>query len=182
MGSGLLIRRAVQKHGVENFKKEIIEVYETESEMNLAERILVVLDKEVSYNQCPGGHGGWGFVNLEGRNIYSAHAERSRENLEKAKQKQRELRLGGIQEEWNKAASRAIKAKWTKEGHPWIGRKHDADTKSLIGKKNSIRQSGSKNSQFGTCWITDGNSNRKIKVTDLDEWLTQGWTKGRKIK
>ncbi len=31
--------------------------------MNLAEKILVVIDQEISYNLCDGGHGGFGFIN-----------------------------------------------------------------------------------------------------------------------
>ena len=40
--------------------------------MNLAEKILVVVDQEVSYNLCHGGHGGFGYINkfgLSNRNI-----------------------------------------------------------------------------------------------------------------
>lgn len=62
MGSGKLIRRAIQKHGVENFHKEILHVFETEVEMNEAEKSLVVLN-ENSYNLCPGGQGGFGYLN-----------------------------------------------------------------------------------------------------------------------
>jgi hypothetical protein len=63
MGSGKLITRAIKKYGLDNFTKEILEVYDTEAKMNLAERILVVPDIEVSYNLCPGGQGGWGYIN-----------------------------------------------------------------------------------------------------------------------
>jgi hypothetical protein len=38
---------------------------------------------------------------------------------------------------------------------------------------------GNKNSQFGTCWITKNNENKKIKNYDLDIWIQQGWIKGR---
>ena len=31
--------------------------------MNVAEKILVVIDSEVSYNLCPGGKGGFGYIN-----------------------------------------------------------------------------------------------------------------------
>jgi hypothetical protein len=36
---------------------------------------------------------------------------------------------------------------------------------------------GESNSQFGTCWITNGTENKKIKKT---EKLPKGWEFGRK--
>jgi hypothetical protein len=63
MGSGHLIKKAIQKYGIENFVKEIIRICGSEKEMNLAEKILVVVDQEISYNLCAGGHGGFGFIN-----------------------------------------------------------------------------------------------------------------------
>ena len=59
MGSGKLLKRAIEKYGIENFTKYIIEIYDTEQKMNLAEKILVVTDNEISYNLCSGGHGGF---------------------------------------------------------------------------------------------------------------------------
>jgi len=39
------------------------------------------------------------------------------------------------------------------------------------------KQSGSKNSQFGTGWIYDDNESMKIKQEDLNLYLSQGWIK-----
>lgn len=40
---------------------------------------------------------------------------------------------------------------------------------------------GSKNSQFGTCWITNGVINKKIHKSDLEEWIRNGYHQGRKL-
>ena len=61
----------------------------------------------------------------------------------------------------------------------WTGKTHSEETKKLIGMKNSISQSGSRNSQFGTMWITNGMENKKINKEDLDKWVSLGYTKGR---
>jgi group I intron endonuclease len=61
-GSGKLLKRAIQKHGKENFKKEYLEIHMTEEEMNAAEKRLVVICDQ-SYNLCEGGKGGFGFIN-----------------------------------------------------------------------------------------------------------------------
>lgn len=66
IGSGKLLKRAINKYGLDNFKIEIIETCPTETHMNLAEKIYVVIDPEVSYNLCPGGHGGFGYINENG--------------------------------------------------------------------------------------------------------------------
>ena len=45
----------------------------------------------------------------------------------------------------------------------------------------SISQTGNGNSQFGSVWIFNKvqNKNKKIKVTELNEYLDAGWEKGR---
>lgn len=58
----------------------------------------------------------------------------------------------------------------------WAGKKHSNETKRKIGEKNAQTQKGIKNSQFGTCWITNGISNKKIKK---DDDIPQNWYKGR---
>jgi hypothetical protein len=58
MGSGIAIYRAISKYGRENFTKRVLYTFEFEWQMNLAERILVVPDYELSYNLGPGGEGG----------------------------------------------------------------------------------------------------------------------------
>ena len=58
------------------------------------------------------------------------------------------------------------------------GRTHTEETKIKIGVKCSVSSSGSRNSQFGTMWITNGTENKKIKK-DLDI-IPEGWSKGRR--
>lgn len=63
--------------------------------------------------------------------------------------------------------------------HIWTGKKHKEETKRKIGQANSLKQKGSKNSQYGTMWITNGKENKKIKK---EEKMPEGWSKGRKTK
>lgn len=66
----------------------------------------------------------------------------------------------------------------------WKNRHHSEETKQKLREKCKMikHQQGEKNSQFGTCWITKDGINKKIKRTELDDYITNGWTKGRKIK
>jgi hypothetical protein len=56
------------------------------------------------------------------------------------------------------------------------GKKISDEHKKKISKKNSIKQKGKKNSQFGSRWITNGVENKKLKKT---EKLPFGWRFGR---
>ena len=70
--------------------------------------------------------------------------------------------------------------------HIWKDKKHNNETKNKISKKAKERI-GDKNSSFGTCWITryseitKDNENKKIKKEELDQYIINGWSKGRKI-
>jgi hypothetical protein len=62
-GSGLLLNKAYEKYGIQNFKKQILKEFETEDEAYEYEAMIV--DEEMihennpmCYNLCKGGHGG----------------------------------------------------------------------------------------------------------------------------
>jgi hypothetical protein len=63
----------------------------------------------------------------------------------------------------------------------WQNKKHTIETK--IKMKNTFKiinhQQKEKNSQYGTCWITNEKESKKIYKGDL---IPDGWKKGRKIK
>jgi group I intron endonuclease len=63
MGSGKLIKKAIQKYGIHNFQKDILKIYDNEHDMNIAETLLIDLKDNRSYNIQPGGIGGWKYVN-----------------------------------------------------------------------------------------------------------------------
>lgn len=62
LGSGLLINRAIQKYGKENFSREIIAYAKTKEELGLLERYFIELydatDSSDFYNIHEGGYGG----------------------------------------------------------------------------------------------------------------------------
>jgi hypothetical protein len=63
----------------------------------------------------------------------------------------------------------------------WVGRKHTPETKKKIGETNSIKQNGENNSQYGTCWMHNNKVNKKIKKSEIEYWINEGWFKGRKM-
>lgn len=109
VGSGKLLKRAIKKYGKDNFITEIIDIYDQEWQMNLAEKIYVVIDKEVSYNLCSGGKGGFSYIN---ENIWTDEA-RNKHNKKIAKNKRlpKEVRL--------RVSSNAAKMKNIKYNDKW---------------------------------------------------------------
>lgn len=67
--------------------------------------------------------------------------------------------------------------------YPFEGRKHKQETKDKVKDtfKTINHQQGEKNSQYGTCWIHNNQENKKIKKVELQQWLDDGWIKGRKM-
>ena len=176
MGSGKRLRYSINKHGVENHKKEVLEFFEDRKKLAIREREIITLNeiaKEECLNLCVGGQGG--FINEEG---YKKGAKKMSEIISERKKTDIEF-----YKRWQKAVSNALK-KRHKEGKikydTFTGKKHSQETKNKIGKLNKINQQGKKNSQFGTCWITKENINKKIKKEEIDLYLISGWSKGRK--
>jgi hypothetical protein len=69
MGSGKHLQHAAEKYGIENFEKEILFQFDNNEEMNAKEAELVTEEfclREDTYNLCPGGKGGWGYINNNG--------------------------------------------------------------------------------------------------------------------
>ena len=62
LGSGVLLKRAIKKYGVENFKKEIIMHFKTEKDARDFERKLIfeydAINNDNFYNLVTGGYGG----------------------------------------------------------------------------------------------------------------------------
>ena len=53
------------------------------------------------------------------------------------------------------------------------------NTKKLIGIATSKRQLGSNNPNYGKSWINNGIENKIIKRDKIDEFILNGWKKGR---
>jgi hypothetical protein len=203
MGSGKHLRYSVSKHGIENFTKEILFVFDNEQEMNAKEAEIVTREfclNENTYNLCPGGNGGWGYLNdgseshLEraaraakkggvatresNQKKYGVNSPRSLPSvIEKTLQTKHE-KYGGVGfqlESLQKKRHRSVKEKY---GIDNISQHPEVKAKIKQTFCENKHQQGSKNSQYGSFWITDGKNNRKIKK---DESIPTGWYKGRKL-
>lgn len=171
LGSGKLLKRAIKKYGIENFKKEIILICSSEEEMNVKEKELVVLSED-SYNLCSGGKGGFGYINKNNLKAKVVISEKRKLEISKFfKGKPRS-------EKDKKKISESIK-KLNRTGirNPFFGKKHSDKTKKIIKEKVSINMSGEKNPNFGKRWITNGHKNIYLRLEKLPDGFKFGITK-----
>lgn len=197
LGSGSALRKSVWKYGKENHKKEIIEFFESRDELSKKESEVVnedLLKNKDCMNLVLGGGnilpipGTLGYIKVYG------DSERQRDRQKRGADRMRFLRENDHvwKENYSKKQSESQK-KLVEEGTAYClsgdgfrGKSHTSETKSLMSeshKKNGDQQ-GSKNSQYGTCWIyhPETKINKKIKNDEITFYLNEGWTKGRKIK
>lgn len=181
MGSGKILKRSIAKHGIENFKKEILFQFDNEADMNTKEAELVTEEfclREDTYNLCPGGKGGFGYIRSS--ESYIDQVKLGRVNADV-----RIREIYGVHNVSQTVENRKKNSDRMKSAHShgkipydnFKGKAHSDEAKKKIGEANS-KLIGSKNSQFGTMWITNGQENKKIKK-DVDI-IPEGWYKGRK--
>lgn len=192
MGSGKILKYAFDKYGINNFKKDILFICDSEQDMYDIEKRIVndvfVKDKN-TYNLKNGGSGGWDHINnYRTSDEYSAMAKMSRKVFsEKLKTDKgfkdnwiKNMSLRMRSDEVKSKISENVKKHIAQNGHAFEGKQHKESSKKIIGEKNSIKQQGVNNSQYGTMWIYSDTEkiSKKIHCT---EPIPSGWLKGRKF-
>ena len=156
VGSGILLFKAIKKHGLKNFRRHILMMCESKEEALSVERIIVDYDfihDENTYNVALGGVGG----NLDNTSLVSR--KRSSERLKR------------------------LHAEGLSHAPDWTGRTHRPETKTKIGLSMRVAQLGQRNSQSGKVWISHHTLkiSKRVPRSELQELLTQGWTLGRRM-
>lgn len=176
LGSGKYLNRAIEKHGRDSFTKEILFVYDNVHDMKAKEAELVNQDflaEENTYNLKLGGIGGFDYINSIEKMNSKGH---SQETFEKISRTLAGRKLSPERVENIRKHMRDAHASGRANHEHLLYVKHSEETKLKISLSKRSKNTGQKNSQYGTMWITDGIVNRKIKVSDL---IPDGWYKGR---
>lgn len=177
-GSGKLITRAIKKYGKELHSKEILEFLPSRQELKLRERELVneeIMNDPLCMNLQLGGGGG--FSSAEHREKFiGSHRTAKLRGTEQASLMSAKAARSTWDRHYEKMAAiakvNAVQA-CVKAASPEVNEKR----KATFAERGHMQ--GEKNSQFGTCWVTNGTP-VKIKKEELDEYLTNGYRRGRK--
>lgn len=186
IGSGTRLWHSIKKYGKENFSIEILEFLSDRESLKKREEEIVNEEKltdPLCMNLTLGGFGDWYHCNSNS-NLQS-------EKCKRGNAKMKELRSSDPV--WTKKNSE-LRSKITKNSYAtgtrivsenfrlaFQGKLHTQETKDAIGKVNSEKQSGIKNSRFGTVWVYSDEL-KKSKSIPKDSILEAGWKLGRKMK
>lgn len=182
LGSGKRLWNSINYHGKENHTKEILEFLKNRKELKKREKEIVneqLLSEELCMNLQIGGGGG---IIDENHHIKMRKGASDINRVlmkefwaDQEKKKKRGENISKVllnldEDKKNRMKNGTIS---------WIGKKHTDETKKKMSESSKGKGVGEDNSQYGTCWITNGVENKKINKFDL---LPEGWVLGRKIK
>ena len=177
-GSGKKLWHSINKYGRENHQVEILEFLPTRKDLKQREFEIIneeLINDPMCMNLQLGGGGG--FVN---ENHYNKFAEGRKEGYKKGLAKQQWLKEND--KDWydrlKKRASENAKKHKLHLRYDWNGKQHSAETKAKMSESQQGKQSGTRNSQYGKCWITNGTESKKIYKSDT---IPDGWKLGRVI-
>jgi hypothetical protein len=176
LGSGKRLRYSIRKYGKENHTKEILEFLPTREKLIIRESEIVdkiLISDKMCMNIKEGGQGG--FCNDKHRLKFLNSSKKTQIHLLLKNNKE-------LSEKHRESSSKRM-VELHKNGkikhRDWTGKKHKESSKKLIGQKNSKNQKGEKNSQYGTCWITNEFENKKILKGGV---IPDGWRLGMIVK
>jgi hypothetical protein len=193
IGSGVVLKRAIQKYGHENFTRIVLhecssalEMYEVEASIVNSEFVADI----TTYNLIEGG------LAVESINANLDEHRPKHKRIEWAKEGRAAANKNGAHTKGSQKhlhlldTSPEYRKKWDerrREGrenqaprtHKHV---HSNETKAKISAANKGHRMGDKNSQYGTCWIYNPvtSQNKKIKLDDLPVMIDSGWVRGRK--
>lgn len=179
LGSGLILKEAVKKHGKENFKKTILEYFPSMEEAYVREAEIVndsLLSNPKCYNIKYGGRGGFNGTTV----------------IHKGSQNRRVCRVAlfkFLEAGWEEGYS---EEHGVNVGKGRKGYRHSEETKRKIGEKSrgrvhseEARKKMSESSKgnistTGMIWVTNESEDHHIWLEQLPEWQEKGYRKGRK--
>lgn len=179
-GSGTRLWHSKNKHGIENFKIEHLNFFDSRKELAQYEKDFVTLDfikvnQPLCMNMKPGGEGG--LCNEEHQIAFNVGGNKAfSEKLKNDPEFKKNFGDLTAKSNSNRFANgdKSFSCDWT-------GKTHKPETIDKIKASCSIAQSGEKNSQFGSKWINNGIEAKKIQFSEMESYIKNGWKIGRKL-
>lgn len=139
MGSGIRIKAAIKKYGINNFEKQIIDIFNTEVELIAAETALItesILSDPTCYNLAKGGKGG-----------YTYYADRIFKHTENSKRKISDANKGRKRPDSSETLYRLGINKW------WLGKKRSEADKSAKREaaEKALKEGNHPSKMLATC-------------------------------
>ena len=181
LGSGKILGYSLAKHGKENHKKEILEFLPDRVALKAREAEVVneeLLANPLCINLKYGGEGGWDHISPEIRKV-NAIANSGFCNQYKLSSESRQ-RIADGSSKGGKITGQKIGKKYVHLAIAAAALPNACEKRRQTMKERGHMQ-GDKNSQFGTCWVTNGVKPIKIKKEELNEYLQRGYSVGRKV-
>jgi len=153
MGSGKVIKHAIEKHGIENFTKTILERFTSAGEMFAREKEIVneeFLSRDDVYNLRRGGFGGFDHIN----------------------------KMGGQGARLNAIVTQEMRSRGGKKGSKITNAtiEHKEHMRKLWNEIQGKATSAARDANAGTIIINDGTINKRLKK---EIPIPTGWYKGR---
>lgn len=170
LGSGKILKQAIESYGKENFKVEMLCECESKEELDEMEIYYIKFYYAQSnphyYNICKGGQAGPGGPRFKGHK----HTDETKQKMSENRSGEKNANYGN---HWKASDEyrEFCKQKNSGTGNPMYGKKHSSDTKNKISAKNKGRF-------VGYIKITNGQDNKMIKPEELDAYLVNGWRRG----
>lgn len=194
IGSGSLLKRAIEKYGSDNFIREIVATFDNSVDAFALEAEIVNSDfvaRDDTYNLKVGGRGGFDFINANGMTNNSGQNVLANNTFHEYIKNDVSAR-----EEWGKSISEGLRNMSDAKKKEWAdkSRKHCVETESHLRLqtpeatikrqktfKETEHQKGDTNSQYGTMWIYSLELKQNKKIPK-DAPIPDGWCVGRKMK
>ena len=164
MSSSKIVKNAVIKYGLENFKKEILFELDNEIEMYKMEMELVSEDfisRNDVYNLKIGGIGGWGHITTS---VKHKEYVKKAGNVRKAQMEKYGNPFDNIQTKNNFKLNEPHRLKAS-----LLANSEEAKEKRKKTFKENMHGQGNKNSQYGTRFYIDGSYNgEKIDLSNIE--------------
>jgi len=161
LGSGKILKYALKKYGLENFKKEILEYCKTIDELNEREKYWIYelssTNKDIGYNVGFGGQSGWMLglkhsedtklnysINRKGKLIGKKNGMYGKKHSDESKNKMSNPKFGQDNGMYGKKHSEETKKKMSDkligDSNPFYGKKHSEETKQKMSETAKKRK------------------------------------------